>query len=33
MAHHSSSGTMAMQPVTHSLAQMPHPLQYIFMSK
>ena len=33
MGHYSSSGTMLMQPVTHSLAQMPQPLQYVFMSK
>ena len=27
MAHYSSSGTMVMQPVTHSRAQVPQPLQ------
>jgi hypothetical protein len=27
VAHYSSSGTMEMQPVTHSRAQVPHPLQ------
>ena len=27
VAHYPSSGAMLMQPVTHSLAQMPQPLQ------